>query len=45
MPTNTPVQLIGDQAIFGDIGVAQLALHNDRAAVLIDSEGSSRQSR
>ena len=28
VPANTPVQLIGDQAIFSDIGVAQLVLHN-----------------
>jgi hypothetical protein len=28
VPANTPVQLIGDQAIFGDIGVAPLVLHN-----------------
>jgi hypothetical protein len=28
VPANTPVQLIGDQTVIGDIGVAQLVLHN-----------------
>ena len=28
VPANTPVQLIGDQTVTGDIGVAQLVLHN-----------------
>jgi hypothetical protein len=28
VPANTPVQLIGDQTNTGDIGVAQVVLHN-----------------